>query len=436
MFSFFSSKEHRFSKALFDMLCKNDEHINYEEIIDWLQQEPPVSLDYSYSKSAFTRKPASLLEVLLKDSGRNLEKKQQVLELVLEKDNPLHNYQKKKNILQNNILDIYSNITYGIEKSPVFSKLKRTLVEHYERNYPIARLPEDIEIYETEDILEQISDFPNEERWRLLVDAKLQKNEQAWLDYEKREPGSMVSLRKAFDFMVTTLDAKLNASLIKNVYLRCRNHKKQYDGSPLDMHHTFGASSFGVSFENGNLTVRGLPELEENQKNDYNFCSGRVSGYTLATTLMDEKIEGKISQYKAELHDSTTALDKLKAIIRFIITLERMHVFPDANCRTFCVLLLNRELIKNQFSPVILEDPNRFDGYSVDEMVIEVLNGMHSFQEVLVGNTEHLGLSHHQIEQKLQTLEDPNLNETHQQLIAPLQQLDAQACGKRKAPGA
>ena len=36
--------------------------------------------------------------------------------------------------------------------------------------------------------------------------------------------------------------------------------------------------------------------------------------------------------------------------------LERMHPYKDFNCRTFAVFLLNKELIRNNLTPSMMED--------------------------------------------------------------------------------
>lgn len=56
----------------------------------------------------------------------------------------------------------------------------------------------------------------------------------------------------------------------------------------------------------------------------------------------------------------------LPILVLLIMDLERMHPYLDYNCRTFAVLLLNKELIRHNMSPSILEDPNNFDFMTVE----------------------------------------------------------------------
>jgi hypothetical protein len=99
------------------------------------------------------------------------------------------------------------------------------------------------------------------------------------------------------------------------------------------------------------------------------------------------------------LNDIMQPADKLRRIIHFITELERLHPFPDVNCRTICIFLLNRELMRYGFSPVILEDPNFFDGYAITELCNEVINGMENFRKVKQG--QFFGLSNDEIFEKI-----------------------------------
>ena len=42
-----------------------------------------------------------------------------------------------------------------------------------------------------------------------------------------------------------------------------------------------------------------------------------------------------------------------------------MHPYSDFNCRTFIVYMLNKELLRMNLSPSILEDPNDADYMTV-----------------------------------------------------------------------
>jgi hypothetical protein len=68
-----------------------------------------------------------------------------------------------------------------------------------------------------------------------------------------------------------------------------------------------------------------------------------------------------------------------------VTVLERLHIFSDANGRTLCTVLLNRELIKYGYSPVILDNPNMFDGCCHETIKAKIKEGMLRFKEIKEG---------------------------------------------------
>lgn len=83
-----------------------------------------------------------------------------------------------------------------------------------------------------------------------------------------------------------------------------------------------------------------------------------------------------MQRYYQLITTACAPIDKLIVIVKTIQSLEQLHPFIDANCRTFCMLLLNKLLVENGFPLAILPDPNRFDLYSVHELLIDVIAGM------------------------------------------------------------
>jgi hypothetical protein len=69
--------------------------------------------------------------------------------------------------------------------------------------------------------------------------------------------------------------------------------------------------------------------------------------------------------------------------LEFIKNFSQLHPFEDCNTRTFCMLLLNHLLMKNGFPPAILDDPNRFEFYSINEILHEVIQGMENTMALL-----------------------------------------------------
>jgi hypothetical protein len=103
------------------------------------------------------------------------------------------------------------------------------------------------------------------------------------------------------------------------------------------------------------------------------FCS-KQSEKTHET--LTDRMNRFIVDFYSKMQTLHDPLEKLDNIIFFIRRCEQLHPFSDGNCRVFCMLLLNHLLIQYGFPLVILEDPNRFDGFSLYELRQEVLKGM------------------------------------------------------------
>ncbi|QDI05744.1 hypothetical protein E4A48_02740 [Xanthomonas cerealis pv. cerealis] len=63
---------------------------------------------------------------------------------------------------------------------------------------------------------------------------------------------------------------------------------------------------------------------------------------------------------------------KLSAIARCCQGLKGAHLFDDGNARTRGMLVVNKLLLENDLRPALMEDPNRFDGFSIDELIAEI----------------------------------------------------------------
>jgi hypothetical protein len=90
-----------------------------------------------------------------------------------------------------------------------------------------------------------------------------------------------------------------------------------------------------------------------------------------------------IDLFNESMSTQKTPMEKLHCIIKLIQRLERLHMFQDANCRTFCMLLLPHLLIKHGLPLCILPNPNQFDAYSHQELVEATLTGMENTFELI-----------------------------------------------------
>lgn len=97
---------------------------------------------------------------------------------------------------------------------------------------------------------------------------------------------------------------------------------------------------------------------------------------------LNAKVDGIIAQYHQELEAAITPEEKERAIVRMVATLEKYHIFSDGNIRTLVMLVLNRELVKNGFSPTVMDNPNFFDMSATNEIIAAVEVGMDVFEDL------------------------------------------------------
>lgn len=115
--------------------------------------------------------------------------------------------------------------------------------------------------------------------------------------------------------------------------------------------------------------------VSDDKNSNFNFHMVTVQPYPVEEILTYELVE-RIKKFNQSMRLADTPIKKLTAIAAFIQSCEQLHPFADANCRTFCMLLLNYLLMRHKFPLVMLDDPNRFDCYSIKELLAELIQGM------------------------------------------------------------
>ncbi|RTK92237.1 MAG: hypothetical protein EKK61_05545 [Rickettsiales bacterium] len=121
--------------------------------------------------------------------------------------------------------------------------------------------------------------------------------------------------------------------------------------------------------------------------------------------------EEKIKHYNT-LHNQykqnvvKPSLNKLEVIVQFIQDIECMHFFADGNCRMI-YLLLNKELMKHGFDPVILFNPNEFDYKTIKELIKEIEKGQQAFKYFIENGVPYAScVSDEQIAQNIENWEN------------------------------
>ncbi|MCV9878818.1 Fic family protein [Brenneria izbisi] len=92
--------------------------------------------------------------------------------------------------------------------------------------------------------------------------------------------------------------------------------------------------------------------------------------------------KSQFNHYRQEIAAAKNDDDKLSSIARLCCNLEQAHCFTDGNARTLGFLLVNQLLLENALSPTVITDPNRFDGFSNQELVDEIKKGQRLFNQL------------------------------------------------------
>lgn len=108
----------------------------------------------------------------------------------------------------------------------------------------------------------------------------------------------------------------------------------------------------------------------------YGFLLRSIPEVGKVRESLNAEMDNLIRIYYRSIPTDHDPIRKISAIISFVQACEQLHPFSDANCRVFCMLLLDHLLMRNGFPPAILDDPNRFDAYSREELLQEVIRGM------------------------------------------------------------
>lgn len=271
-------------------------------------------------------------------------------------------------------------------------------------------------IKEMRDILNKL---PSSQRWRLFIDGYRQN--EGRLAFDARENGYMAGMENAFDEMQRTINKPLSSEMIIELHRHALFGVENTDNEQLDTFRNGSPGDFGLMSnedaetpKKGNASRKGVMEFllsgalretitspsgkvipkyqieyggkdisRDNSPEDvYDMIkSGRARFYVARQSAegITQDVRKTLQNYNLELTRARTPDEKQNAIIKMVSSLERAHIFTDGNARTMVMLVLNRELVRNGFTPVILENPNRFDLFSIEELKTEVSVGMQHY---------------------------------------------------------
>lgn len=270
-----------------------------------------------------------------------------------------------------------------------------------------------------EEMIATFQKLPAEEQWRFFIDGYRQSEGEGAFDV--REPGYMAAMKAAFQVMLDSIEQPLTANLLIELHKHALTGVDDTDNEHLETFRNGDPGDFGLVTNTdmsnpklGNVSLDGIVEFVNS--NAFNETVTTRSGQVVpkfeiivnhkdvsrthtpeqihdlirdngarfyckheSSDSLERTVNLVLSTYNDEIYRATTSEDKLNAIITMVSELERRHLFTDGNARTLVMLVLNRELVKNGFTPTILENPNRFDLFSRDELKAEIAVGAQMF---------------------------------------------------------
>ena len=276
-----------------------------------------------------------------------------------------------------------------------------------------------------------------QETWRLFVDGKQQtvsdnSKDYGWVFFEQREPGCLHGMFQALAAQRKRIDEDVSLELVCDIHKKCteETERLQSHNEPGKLRRLKGIDVTTYSFIDEEACGYDEPsdeqlsaqyewtdamrkEIRKELKKDDKAATlplpSLVSKKVWVTIEGDDlkiaaeyvikkynknmrKIaESKVEEKKtfenqtAPSNVSEISDEYLDEIINLVTALERLHLFYDANGRTFCTVLLNRELVKSGHSPVILDNPNMFDGCCPGTIKEKIKEGMLRFAKIKNG---------------------------------------------------
>ena len=237
------------------------------------------------------------------------------------------------------------------------------------------------------EIISGLTDTTYKIGWRLFVDGTKQLGETA-ASYDAREPGCLLAMAQSFKYAMTHVDTPLTFEEIIHLHQLCLQGVKELNEDELSAEpyrQSEDIVGFGITDRGREKTktINGYRELclHPEIDKDYTVRCDRVQAILYGKPL-ESRINEILKEYEEKMLTLNTKEEKLHHIVSMVALLERIHPFWDANCRTLCIMVLNKELVRHGFPLTILEDPNRFDSFSNNELMQEVIKGFKTYDYV------------------------------------------------------
>ena len=234
--------------------------------------------------------------------------------------------------------------------------------------------------------------FPYEQYFRLFIDGY--KQVKGASSFEEKEPGYLQGMYSAFlKYILPNIHESVTIDTLKSIHKEATSNIIKPNNGRSDSQDfkpgVFRRFNEQVNFTltlGGNTSKEGLIEIRE-QSLIYDFIvvnnkeKIKLQG-TKDTTRIPDLVTNVLTDYENTIKNCDSKKEKLTAIAEMISKLERIHPFNDGNCRSICMLLLQKELARANLDPAIMYDPNMFDGFSEKEMIEEIEEGQERYKQL------------------------------------------------------
>lgn len=261
-----------------------------------------------------------------------------------------------------------------------------------------------------------------------IIDAHEHSKEDAFARYEG-ESGSIGGLLAGYDIMLRNINEDLSIHEIDKIrngffkYAHFGNSvavKVDINKMPDETNYTMDQlRTTGIGGSTNEDRARIEIEATELRKKTFNRYRAGNSAAGLPYEVTKSKLYGAgkeaIKYTNALILDYNLKRDKnnkrlqLLDILYTVKNLQRVHAYRDFNGRTFCAVVLNRELIKNGYSPTLMDDPHVIKYKSDKEVYDAILQGQKNFIRLRETGLAHEGdITNERILDYLMRKEDVN----------------------------
>ena len=244
----------------------------------------------------------------------------------------------------------------------------------------LKKIPEFGSLNKTLETKKTFAHFPPELSWKLLIGAN--KQGQGPLVIDAKEPGYFAGVARGLDYALKHDKEALSVELIEEIRKQAtesvsKNNQTAFEpeigGSDVKFDLVLGSntSKDGLAKLRSSLIgdpLRIIKLNKDNQEYLYRKAVSRKILYPIMKKILDS------------YENSSKSIED---IVRLIQNLYQLHPFNDGNTRTFIIILLQKELARNNHTPVILYNPKHFAAYSITELLKDIREGQARFKTYL-----------------------------------------------------